>query len=803
MSRGNALLRWSVVLAVLLVGAFFSLNVSINDNALDLLPDGAVKGDLQILQRLGLVDRLFITLSVDEKEYPTEASAQNALKKSVEKLGNLLLANEFFSFVLARLPRGYESQLFNTLLTYLPVLFDEKDYTEIEYLTSVPGLEEVMQENFILLNSPAGIGMKKQVQRDPLGLTRLLLKKLVHLQAEFSMRLDDGFFMNNDGRSCLVLAESILSLTDSKGAQIIQKELEDAFSKALMVGVEARIIGSLPHTLANSRSIQRDLRLLLPVAAILLLLLLGITLRDIRAFIVFSVPFMAALPAIAVTAVFFGNISMLALGFGIVLLGIAVDFSIHLYLTLSRDKGTQKELLRRVRKPFIFATLTTTSVLTILLFSEVASHRQMATLALAGVLLAVFFAWLVIPTIVPEKEQKKNGTGPQNCSVTHNISGIHHLSPLLQNTALTVWGVLLAAGLLAWPQLQYNGDLRVLDVPDRAVLADEHHFSITWGQKGDQAFVIGVGKSLEEALDTNSLIYRFLRENNFDTYQSLAPILPGSGVQENNRKLWHQFWATRRPAFDKEFTAIAQAKGFSDQAFIPFFRQIEDDPGLLLPGELYNSPLQVMLATMMRSSPAKEGDSEKQFMVMSTVAIDDDTLPLLLAFAEQDPKISVLANRKWRAEVEQLLRKDIVLLCLAAGCAVFFLVALQFRKIDVTAAVLAPVLSSLAAMSVFCWITGVELNMMHLMMGIMVIGLCVDYGIFIVCSRLTRDTGTVSLAVSICAGSSLIGFGVLAFAHHPALHSLGITVLVGIGAAWPVALFVSPSLIRKQNRAVQ
>lgn len=93
--------------------------------------------------------------------------------------------------------------------------------------------------------------------------------------------------------------------------------------------------------------------------------------------------------------------------------------------------------------------------------------------------------------------------------------------------------------------------------------------------------------------------------------------------------------------------------------------------------------------------------------------------------------------------------------------------------------------------------------MMHLIMGIMVIGLSVDYGIFVACSRLTGDTGTASMAVSICACSSLIGFGVLAFAHHPALHSLGITVLVGIGAAWPVALFVSPFLIKKESRVVQ
>jgi uncharacterized protein len=36
---------------------------------------------------------------------------------------------------------------------------------------------------------------------------------------------------------------------------------------------------------------------------------------------------------------------------------------------------------------------------------------------------------------------------------------------------------------------------------------------------------------------------------------------------------------------------------------------------------------------------------------------------------------------------------------------------------------------------------------------------------------------------------------VLAFASHPALQALGSTVLVGVGVAWPVALFVSPAIL--------
>lgn len=794
MSKTAVLLRWSVVVAALVLGAVLSLNLSIDDNALDLLPGEAVKGDLQNLQNLGLVDRVFITLTVDENTYPAIEDAQNALKKSAENLGGILHSSKHFSQVMVRLPKGYELSLFGNLQPYISVLFDENDLAVIAGMTAEAGLQKTMNDSFALLNSPGGIGLKKQIQQDPLGFTRLIFAKLMHLRTEYTMRLDNGFFISRDGRSCLVLAESTLSLTDSKEAETIQKELDMAYGNSLEQGVTAQVIGSLPHTLANSRSIQRDLRVLLPTATILLVILLGATLRNVRALIVLSVPFMAAPLAIGITSLIFGKISALALGFGIVLLGIAVDFSIHLYLALSREEGSHHEVMRKVGRPILFATLTTISVLAVLLLSEVASHRQMATLAFVGVILAVLFAWLIIPTIVAEKNIVNVAGDDQK------ILSYRFLSPPMKKGILALWAVLLLCGVFTWPQLRYNGDLRVLDAPDPDVIANEAHFTSTWGGKGDQAFVISHGKNLTEALNTNSRVYQFLQANNFDTFQSLAPILPGPEVQQHNRLKWSRFWDSERPEFDRRFLAAAHNRGFTERAFVPFFNWLDNDPGLLLPERLLDGPLQGMLATMLRTVPQQTDISaDGHFLVLTTVAIHDDSLPILLSLGEQDPSVTVIANSKWRGEVERLLRRDIIQLSLLAGAAIVLLVLFQFRTLDATVAVLAPVLSALAAMSIYCWLTDGELNMMHVIMGIMVIGLSVDYGIFVVCSRLDNHQNSSVLAVSVCASSSLIGFGVLAFASHPALHSLGITVLVGIGVAWPVALFASPMFLRERK----
>lgn len=788
--------RWAVVLTVICIGVVLSLNITINDNALDLLPGKAVKGDLQKLQDMGLVNRLFITLSVDPKYYQSDEQAQFALQESATKLGETLASSALFSNVMASLPRWYELSLFGSLHSYLPQLLDVNDLSAISERLTSEALEGVMQDNFTLLNSPAGIGLKKQLQKDPLGFTSLLLTKLGHLRSEFSMSLQDGFFMSEDGLHCMVLAESKETLTDSSVAEEIEYELQKAYKLSLVEGVEARVIGSLPHTLANSRIIKQDLSILLPVASILFVILLGATLRSFKALIVFSVPFLAAPFAIGVTSLIFGQISALALGFGIALLGIAVDFSVHIYLALERECGTPSEILIRLRKPIVFATLTTSGVFSVLFLSEVTSHNQMATLAFVGVLIAVCLAWIIIPMIVQKKSVEHNIQ--PNPTVTQNKT----LSPRITSIAMMFWALLLVAGVLTWPKLEYNGDLRVLDVPDDKVMVDEEFFEQVWGSKGEQVFVISEGNSLAEALDLNSKIYGFLKNTSFTDFQSIAPILPGEKVQRQNQKQWDEFWSARKIGFKEQFNIAAQNQGFTERAFLPFYKWLDKETQLLRPEELMDGTLAPMLSTMLNSTSGKDGGTEggDQTLILTTVSLKGGSLSELNDFASTYPNISVIANSKWRGEVEELLKKDILFLSLLAGAMVVFLVAFQFKRTDAIIAVLAPVLSALSAMSLFCWFTGSQLNMMHVIMSIMVIGLSVDYGIFIVCSKLDGENSVSALAVSVCAASSLIGFGVLSFAQHPALHALGITVLVGIGAAWPVALYVSPTFLKKAQR---
>ena len=92
---------------------------------------------------------------------------------------------------------------------------------------------------------------------------------------------------------------------------------------------------------------------------------------------------------------------------------------------------------------------------------------------------------------------------------------------------------------------------------------------------------------------------------------------------------------------------------------------------------------------------------------------------------------------------------------------------------------------------------GISFNLINVIAAILIIGLGVDYGIFMVNKLSNATDHRTARAVCVSGLTTLAGFGALVLARHPALHSIGVTVLLGITAAVPSALLVIPALSRR------
>ena len=89
----------------------------------------------------------------------------------------------------------------------------------------------------------------------------------------------------------------------------------------------------------------------------------------------------------------------------------------------------------------------------------------------------------------------------------------------------------------------------------------------------------------------------------------------------------------------------------------------------------------------------------------------------------------------------------------------------------------AAALLSLAALG---WL-GVPLQLFGVLAQLLLLGLGVDYGIFLLEHE---GDGASWLAVCLGAASTLLAFGLLSLSATPALHGFGLTLLFGIGLVW-------------------
>ena len=143
-------------------------------------------------------------------------------------------------------------------------------------------------------------------------------------------------------------------------------------------------------------------------------------------------------------------------------------------------------------------------------------------------------------------------------------------------------------------------------------------------------------------------------------------------------------------------------------------------------------------------------------------------------------------------DTELGVRRDLPRLVLAAVIVATLYLIVQFRNLVDCVLAMLPAIFGLACLLAFMRLTGMTLNMINLIAFPLLVGIDVDYGIFLVTAVRRRELGALtppqlldrlfpaSSAVLLCAAAALIGFASLAFTSIPAVQSLGVAVAVGV-----------------------
>ncbi len=761
------------VVALTLLGGLYVMSVPMREDVAVMLPDSdpTFVASYRLLEAAPFTRSILIDLEASEPEQVP------LLTETAERLGEQLKP-PLISKVMVGLPMEMGADLLDWLYTHMPQLFTEEDAAALAAKITPEQVAATLQNNLEALAGPEGLWLRRWLARDPLAFRNQVLRKLGAVAMLPEVRIEKGCLVDPTGRHTLLVAETPISMGDSQGGEQLLRYLEGVISETVPETVRAHVVCAHRYTVANARAVKQDLVVVFVVSSLGLAVVFLVTLRHWRALFVFAVPSLAVLAGMVVTAVLFKPLSAIVVGFGAVLLGIADDYGLHVFYALRRPGARPEEEMAGLAVPTAVSFATTVGVFVVLLWSAVPIQRQLAVFAIAGLTAAVLLAMACLPRWVGHG-------GHGYWAFLPRVVGPHG------RLVIGAWAVIMLACLPWCFRVTFEGDLRSLGLMPKDVLADEFCIRDVWGDPRGRSLVVVRDANEEAALRANEQVYAQLSGLwGPGELVSVAPLLPSRATQAANLARWERFWQEqgRLSQLQACLDTQGQARGFARGAFTPFFQWIEQKRESFGAADLRQAagPL---LEPLCLVQPAGLGLIN---LVSDTQQASNapDLFSLRLP-----PGVQAVSQQRFAVALRQLLQHDFVRFLVGTLGIVVLILAVTLRRLSQVVLCLLPaatgVVVMLAAMS---WL-GIHVNLFNIAAGVLVLGLSIDYGTFVLHWPHEQD-GTAERSVATSALTTLSSFGALSLAHHPAMFSLGITVVLGLLPSMLCALVVVPALQR-------
>ncbi len=228
--------------------------------------------------------------------------------------------------------------------------------------------------------------------------------------------------------------------------------------------------------------------------------------------------------------------------------------------------------------------------------------------------------------------------------------------------------------------------------------------------------------------------------------------------------------------------------GFQPQAFAPFFERLSLKPARVTLEGLKKAGFGDLINALIIA-----GDGKTR--ILTLVPDTPQVAALFSNNADLPPAARFVSQSGFNQLISRAMIRNFIQYIILAPLVILVLLALLFRNTGKVFCAMIPVITGLLVMFGVMGYGGIEFNLFNIIASILVIGLSVDLGIFMVSRVSAGYDSNTGRAVFLGGMTSLVGMGALTLAHHPALYSIGITVLLGMCGAIPSALLVIPAFM--------
>ena len=782
--RRRSIILAGIALATLLAAA--ALPFLTFDGRIDvMLPDRSELRDVfGFLREIQVADKVLVTLTMRDGSADPDALAA-AADRYVAGLDPV-----WATPLTTGIQASSVADDFARLARQLPDYTSAEDLARLEAsVSSAAGLRAALQTLKNRLQRPEGLLATVSPGSDPLDWNGRLAGNILHAVSSFGYRAVPvrNHLMDPDRRHLLLVLQTPVLMTDTAGGRGLLAHLA-ARAAELPPAVEARLVCGHLHTSGNEAVIRRDIRnTAIAISAVFLVLFLGVY-RDWKAIMIMLIPILASLPALALAAGLFRSFSYIVMGFGSVIAGIAVDYGIHNYVA-ARSENPDRNLAG-IRRPVALSALTTLCVFVAFCFSSIPAYRQLGVFASIAILISLGYACWALPPFVRRRNAVR---GPEPEAGTARM--LVPLGGYARARAWLVVGVsaaLFVGGLALLSRLSLDPDVSKLDGTPQVTLDEEARALSIWGGGQSLAAILAVEAPEErEVLRLNDRLYAGLQAAGLApaAISSLSPLWPSDETRRARREAWNACWTEARVASLRQaLTAEAATLDFSEEAFRDFWRRFDEWRN----GSAEAEPESVGFLDPLR----RQFVHEQEGSVRVTTFIPDD--PQWIAAARdlqrEIPSLRVISRRAFSADLSASVVHEMLWTTVWAAAFILVATGLAIRRAGMLTLSVIPAVAGMTWGGAGMALWGLPLNISNLIAGILVFGLCIDYGICMAYAYRRGMRRDMFRAVTLSALTTALGAAVLLIARHPAFLSIGITLVFGVSAGYLYAWQALPAL---------
>ncbi|MBO4585259.1 MAG: MMPL family transporter, partial [Bacteroidales bacterium] len=687
-------------------------------------------------------------------------------------------------------------------LEHFPTLVAPEWYGQIEERLRPEAIGTQMQKNLELLMNDWTGDDTQMVAMDPLALREILLG-LVADGSIGGYTMDGGHLFCPDRSVAIAFVTPSFTSTDSGSAtrlaRLMRREIK-AFERE-NPDVRIFIHGNPLGSVSNAGTIKSDLLFTVGLSLLLILLIMMLSFHKVKYLWQMLLPVLyGTIFALACMYWIKGYMSLMALGLGAIVMGVAISYCLHVLIHFYYVKDAET-MLAEESTPVVLGCVTTIGAFMGLLFTESELLRDFGLFSSLALLGNTLFALVFLPHFLDPSQIKFKRT--------HGFPLVERINSLPWDRSkwiLGILGLLAVVGLVFSPRVKFDSDLTNLDYDDALIRESEGLYNRTNADGAAHQYFAAWADNLDDALSYNASLAHavdgLIEEGVASGYSPFASmLLIPTAEQEARIALWKAFWSPSRVGkLRKDMASAAAACGLDISLFDAFFSILEADytpgnlatAGIIPPGLLSNFV---------------EHQESGRWMVFTDVSYPaENRLEVWTRLAAEEHSI-VLEPFFYCRDMVSIVHDDFSTTLWISSVFVLLVLLLSFRNIWISLIAFFPMFTSWYVMQGYMALFGLEFNLINIVISTFVYGIGVDYSIFVMEGLLkearTGEKDMLSfhkVAIFYSAMVLAIVTFSLIFARHPAIHSIGIITLIGMASTILLTYSLQPWVFRQLCR---